>query len=144
MAVIEFNVAAFRELFPEFSNQTEYPTARLTINWTMGTAYVSDRDYGWVQGAKRVLALNLMAAHLTAIGDLQAAGETPGMETSATIDRISVSTTPPPLPNQWQWWLGLTSYGQQFLALMQANSAGGIYLGGSPELSAFRKVYGRF
>lgn len=144
MAVIEFDVTAFRDMFPAFASASAYPTARLQINWTMATSYISDVDYGWIQGARRTLALNLMTAHLTALGAQLASGQTPGMMQSSTIDKISITMTPPPVPDQFQFWLGLTGYGQQLLALLQANSAGGIYVGGRCEIGAFRKAFGRF
>lgn len=83
-----------------------------------------------------------MTAHLTALSDLAAQSQTPGYEQSATIDKVSVSLTPPPNKNQWQFWLNTTPYGMQLLALLQSKSAGGFYIGGLPETAAFKKVAG--
>jgi hypothetical protein len=85
-----------------------------------------------------------MTAHLAAISVLIAAGQIPGLVQNATIDKITVGLTPPPIPNQFQWWLNITPYGQQLLAMLQVNSVGGFYIGGLPERSAIRKVYGIF
>jgi hypothetical protein len=51
---------------------------------------------------------------------------------------------PPPETNQWQWWLSLSPWGQQLLALLLVKSAGGFYIGGFPERQGFRKAYGLF
>lgn len=143
MTILVFDVALFREQFPAFANATTFPTPQLQMYWDMATCYISDNaDYGWLQGTCRQLALNFMTAHLTALSVIIAGGQVPGLMQNATIDKVSVSLTPPPIPNQWQWWLNLTPYGQQLLALLEARSVGGDYIGGLPELSSFRKVGG--
>ncbi len=144
MTIITFDVSLFRQQFPAFSNSATFPDAMLQMYWDMATCYISDCDYGWLNDGCRLLAINLMTAHLTALSVIIAAGETPGIVNSATIDKITVSLTPPPIPNQWRWWLNTTPYGAQLLALLAANSAGGFYIGGLPELSAIRKVGGIF
>lgn len=97
-----------------------------------------------LEGECRYRALTLLTAHLAALGVLIAAGQVPGLVQTATVDKVSVSLTPPPILTQFQWWLSLTPYGQQLLALLQVASVGGIYIGGLPEISAFRKVGGIF
>lgn len=143
MAVIRFDVATFRALFPALSNTTEFPDGALQIWWDMATAYVSDRYGGCYVGsftlAQQTLALNQMTAHLAYLNSLIGAGETPGIVQSSTIDKISVQLTPPPIPNQWQWWLNQSPYGQQLLALLQTVSVGGFYYGGFPVAPAFRR-----
>lgn len=87
--------------------------------------------------------LNMMVAHLlalsTQIGNTPAAPKTPGLKQSATIDKISISLTPPPFKNQWQWWLSLTPYGQQLFALLQIATTGGAYYGGFPNRDSLRR-----
>ncbi len=144
MAVVLFNVTAFRAAFPEFANTTLYPTPLLQGYWDSATCIISDTDYGYLNLKARTRALNLLTAHLAKLGTMIAAGETVGLVNSATIDKVSVSLTPPPNKNQWQWWLSLTPYGAELLALLQAQSIGGMYIGGFPERSAFRKAYGVF
>ncbi len=85
-----------------------------------------------------------MTAHLAKIGDMIASGEAPSIVNASTIDKISVTLTPPPAKNQFQWWLNTTPYGAQLLTLLSMAAVGGIYTGGSPERSAFRGAYGRF
>lgn len=148
MTVISFDVAAFRAAFPEFSSATVYPTDTLSMYWDSATIYINPNTgntvIGGLNDASKTRCLNLMTAHLTKLSTLIAAGQAPGFVQSSTIDKISVTITPPPNKNQWQWWLNTTPYGSQLLALLQAKSVGGFYFGGSPELSAFRKVNGVF
>lgn len=146
MTIITFDVAAFRLAYPAFANVTTYPTLTLQGYWDAATSYISDQNSGclMLKGGARVLALNLMTAHLAALFTIIAAGETPGVETGATIDKISVQMMPPPVRNQWQFWLSQTPYGAQLLALLQANTAGGMYTGGMGELGAFRRIGGVF
>jgi hypothetical protein len=143
VTTIVFNPTAFRTQFAAFSSQTAFPDDTLQVYWDMATAYVSDQSGGcYIYGLKlnqQTLALNLMAAHLAALNAMIAAGDTPGVLTGATIDRISVSLEPPPSDNNWKYWLNQTPYGQQLLALLQAASAGGFYFGGFPVAPAFRR-----
>lgn len=142
--VYVFDIPQFRVDYPAFSNTVTYPDQILQNNFNNATCYISNEDYGWLAGDCRYQALTLMTAHLTALNDLVAAGQVPGLAQTATIDKISISLTPPPLKNQWQWWLSLTPYGQNLLALLQVNSVGGLYIGGLPETSAFRRFSGLF
>ncbi len=142
--VLVFDPTLFRQQFPAYSNATTYPDALLQMYWDMATCYISDLNYGCLQGTCRVLAINLMTAHLLYISDLIAAGEVPTIVNNATIDKISVGLTPPPIKNQWQWWLNTSPYGGQLLTLLSSRSVGGFWTGGLPELSAFRRVGGLF
>jgi hypothetical protein len=144
LPILTFNYSNFILEFPAFNNAVAFPEATLAIYWNTGTYFVSDVSYGWLQGAQRQYALDLMCAHLVALSVIVAAGQIPGVVTQATIDKISVSLQEPPKPNQWQWWLNQTPYGQQLLALLAASIVGGMYIGGLPELSGFRRVGGVF
>jgi hypothetical protein len=141
-----YNDADFRLAFPFFANATTFPEALLSMNFTNGTNYISDYNAGFLANGNRQYALYLMTAHLTQLGVLIAAnnGAAPMIETQATVDKISVTVQPPPQKNQWQYWLNLTPWGAQLLALLQVASAGGWYVGGLPERAAFRRVGGGF
>lgn len=148
--VITFNVAEFRLAFPAFASTETYPDALLQGNWDSAACIISPKDYGYLHGACRARALNLLTAHLTALGDIIKAGgsnpggNVPGLVQSATIDKVTVTLTPPPVKTQFAWWLSLTPYGQQLFALLQAKAVGGFVIGGLPEGAAFRKVGGMF
>lgn len=141
---ITFDVAAFRLQFPEFSNDTTYPDVLLQMYFASATTFIcaSYSSCEYLRDNARQNALYLLTAHLAKLGALIAAGEVPQQMKSAGIDKVNVSIEPPPNKTQFQWWLGLTGYGQQLLALLMVKGVGGFYAGGLPERAAFRKVGG--
>jgi len=144
MTEITFDVTAFRVEFTEFANPTDFPDTLLQGKFNLATCYVNPNPNNYIAVGCLTQVLYLMTAHLTKLNSLINAGQTPGQVQSTTIDKITVTLTPPPLPNQWQWWLGLTAYGQQLLALLQSLAAGGFYFGSLPERSSIRSVGGVF
>jgi|SRR5271165_720979 len=136
--ILTFDYALFILQVPQYSNSAKYPQALMQSYWDIATNYVSNvGNFGNLQGTSRQYALNLMVAHLAYLAGLIAAGQVPGLMQNATIDKVTVGLTPPPLKNQFQWWLSLTPYGQQLFALLQVSSVGGNYIGGSPVLANF-------
>jgi len=146
MTTLTFDVALFRAQFPEFADPAQYPDALLQGYWDIAICYISDEDYGCLTGACRQLALNQLVAHLARINKMIADGNgtDPGFVSSATIDKVSVTRMTPPQRDQWYWWLNQTPYGAQLLALLEANAVGGFYIGGGPELGAFRRAGGSY
>ena len=138
------DITKFRSLFVTYSNATTCPDDLITMNWDTATLYISSEDYGWLDGAQRERCLYLMTAHLTALADMIATGQTPSMVSGSSIDKVSVTLTPPPVKNQFHWWLSTTAYGAQLLALLKIAAVGGMHVGGNAERSAFRKVGGSF
>lgn len=147
MSTITLDPAAFRALFPQFADPAKYPDAALSIQFDMATSYVSADTYGDMTAAARTNALYLMTAHLLALGAIIAqnnySGQV-GVVQAATIDGVSVTLQPPPQRGQWRWWLNTTPYGAQLVALLDAQSVGGFFVGGLPERAAFRRVGGGF
>lgn len=147
MSTITLDPAALRALFPQFADPAKYPDAALTIQYGMATGYVSADTYGDMPVAARTNALYLMTAHLLALGIIIAqnnySGQV-GIVQGAVVDHVQITLTPPPVKSQWQWWLNTTPYGAQLLGLLEAQAAGGFYVGGLPERAAFRKVGGIF
>lgn len=140
---INYNDAAFRALFPAYASMVTYPQATLQGYWNSAILYINNQSggcyFGGMNVAQQTQAINLMAAHLAAISDIVGGGQTPGLVTNATIDKITIGLTPPPVKNQWQWWLSLTPYGQQLLALLQVASVGGVYVStAAPGRAGFR------
>lgn len=142
MADFIFNESDFRALFPAFSQPSLYPPIRLQTMWDSATNFISPVNYGYLNGDARQYALNLMTAHLTALNDMIAAGQTPGIVQGATIDKVTITLVPPPDKGQFAWWLNQTGYGQQLLVLLKSKVVGGFVIGGLPETVALRKVYG--
>ena len=142
MADIAYDDALFRAQCPAYADMTAYPEALLSVYWTSATSFVSNCTYGFLPIPARTLGINWMAAHLIAIAGLVAAGQVPGIVNNATIDKISIGLVEAPKPNQWQWFLNQTAYGQQLLALLQVNSVGGYIVGGSPVSQSFNRPGG--
>lgn len=145
--MIALDLVAFRAAFPQFASAITFPDALIQLQYGMATGYVSADTYGDLTAEVRTSALYLMTAHLLALGVLIAAGGytgRPGILTSASIGDVNVSLQPPPQRTQWDYWLNLTPYGGQLVALLDAQSVGGFYVGGLPERAAFRKIGGIF
>lgn len=144
-AAFTFDPTTFRQQFPAFASETDFPDAQLQMYFDMGGCYAGNERGGCLTDECRILLLNLMTAHLCLLNQLIITGKTPGITTSSSVGSVSVSITPPPFgTSQWSWWLNLTAYGQQFQALLSGQVAGGLYLGGRCERGAFRKVGGAF
>ena len=149
-----YNDTNFRQLFQAFANVVTWPQATLQMYWNVASDYISTKDSpcNMLNGASLQLALDLMCAHIATLfsndANNVAAGESPGqtsgIETSASIGAVSVSTLPPPVKDAWDYWLNQTSYGQQLLALLKIKSVGGFSVGGLPERQNFRKTGGVF
>lgn len=146
MTVITFDPAAFRVLFPPFADPTAFPDLRLDANFGLATGYVSPVVYGSMPEAARSYALQLMTAHLLALSVLlSTTGGVGGVVAASKVGDVQVTLSPPPFgSNSWRYWLSLSPYGLQLLALLQSQAAGGFYIGGLPERAAFRKVAGIF
>lgn len=143
---ITYDDATFRATLVYFANTVTYPAALMQQFFTNGTSYISNYNRGALNGENRQLALYLMTGHLAALNDMVNAndGSVPGYVKDASVDKVKVSLQPPPAKNQFQFWLGLTPWGQQLLPLLCIASAGGFYVGGRPEGLAFRRTYGGF
>lgn len=139
-----FDVASFRSQFPEFANSTTYPDLQLSGYWTMAIQYMSPDDGYLLSGDVLQLALNLLTAHLAKSFTMINAGQTTVLVTGSSEGSVSVSLTPPPSKNAFQWWLATTAYGMQLRSLLSIKTAGGFYIGGSIERSAYRKAGGVF
>lgn len=142
---LTFDYASFIAQIPAYSNPIKYTEAALQQFWNNATGYISTvANYGSLRCQKRQYAINLMTAHLVYLSDLLASGETPYVLTNATIDKITVGVQPPPIKDQFQWWLQTSPYGQAVYALLYANSVGGFYMGGGGALAAFGYQGGNF
>jgi hypothetical protein len=144
MATITLDINAFRQMFPAFNSIVNYPDETLLMYFDMASNYVSIEDYGYLRGQSRTLALYLMLAHLLMIMDAIVAGNPLQAMTSASEGSVSIGLVPPPVKNNWQWWLASTAYGQQLLGLLSNIAVGGLYIGGDTVRAGFRKTNGAF
>lgn len=150
----DYNDEAFRKAFPEFANPAEYPEGVISNYFAMAQMFISSGDspFNILNGSQLQLALNQMTAHLMMLGRQAMAAATDGtpeanqggIETSASIDAISVQTMQPPVKGAWDYWLYQTAYGQMLLALLSVLAVGGMSYGGLPEREGFRKIGGVF
>lgn len=139
----DFNIVAFRQIFPAFASETKYPDTMIKFKLSLARGYVSEGCT--LQGEDYDNALMMMVAHLLWIDHLIASGQTTvSITTGATVGSVSVTSAPPPTKTGWQYWLATSPWGQQLWALLLMRAAGGWYIGGSPEGAAFRGVGGAF
>lgn len=136
----------FRQMFPAFANPNPgaYPDVILDMWFDNATSIMSADNWGALRDNKRQNALYFLTAHLMQLAKNAAEneGSTTGIVTEASVDKIRVSIQPPPNTSQLQWWLNQTNYGSTLYQMLSAATVGGFYAGGSPELSAFRRVGG--
>lgn len=143
MAKIVFDPAKFRLAVPEFKDPEKWPDVLLQMYWDQAICLMEDESYCECDCTE--LQLFMMTAHLLKIQqNVINKNKQGGFVNSSSIDKISVSKIAPPAADMFEWWLGQTPYGQQLLVMLQVNAVGGFSVGGLPEGSAFRKVYGVF
>lgn len=153
MANPPYNDATFRAQFPEFADETDYPTSKITAYYDMAALFIQGSRWhrAALSGNRLVVALNMLTAHLMTLGAQRDpsnadgnADDQGGYVTSATIGEVSVSKLAPPASDGWEFWLAQTQYGQMLWALLQLLAVGGFSLGGLAERTGFRKVGGLF
>jgi len=145
MAQHTFDAVLFRAQCAGFADETKYPDELLSGYFDIARCYISEWDNPVLNGKCLQLALNLVTAQIAYINAQIANGTyAPGTVTGTSVGSVSVSFTTPPSKGNWQYWLNLTPYGQQLLALLKMVSAGGFIFNGRPEQSSFRKVGGRW
>lgn len=141
--MVVIDVPKFRVLYPAFKDEVKYPDEVIQAKGMLAQAYVSEGCS--LNGAEYEQAVYMMTAHLLWIDHLLALGQTTvGVTVGATVDKVSVTSMPPPARTGWQYWLATTPYGSALWAFLMIRAAGGWYIGGTPERTAFRKVAGRY
>ena len=140
-----YNDALFRMQFPAFANTTAYPESLLSMYFTQATCYINAYDHCRLRGDCLQLALNLMTAHLAALNALDpSGGGGVGAVSSATIDKVSVTTQIPTAATAFRQFLIRTGFGQQLSALLSIKAVGGFMVGGSQERGSIRQAGGRY
>jgi len=144
MAQVTPTVEQFRVRFPAFDDPVAYPDDLIEAYFGQAQCYIENDGNACLSDSCLLEAIYLMTAHLLTLRDAMTSGDGADFVTSATIDKVSVTVQAPPERDQWSWWLNKTPYGQQLLSLLSLSAVGGMYIGGLPEGSAFRKVGGIF
>ena len=143
MAVVP-DVTQFRERFPAYADETTYPDDLIQTYFGIAECYIANNNNPCLSDPCLLQAIYLMTAHLLFVQDLANEGQVPGFVTSATVGNVSTTLQGPPPTDQWDWWVSLSSYGQQLNAMLAVAGVGGIYAGSLPEMAAFRRVGGIF
>lgn len=136
-----FDLSAFRAAFPLLAGVAD---EQLAAYWQIASETMTAEDGLLLHGASLQLALNLLTAHLAWLLAKVLPSGAAGVVGSASEGSVSVGFAVPPFKSGWQFWLSQTPYGGQLWALLQVQSAGGLYVGGSAERAAFRKAGGVF
>ncbi len=126
--------SVFRQSFPVFADQDVYPTAQFNF-WLKFSKKMMD-ECRWAdlydEGQMLFVAhyLVLYAREVDAVNNSGAeyAGQVQGVETSKSVDKVSVSLDVSKIMFDDAGHWNLTTYGIQFYQLMQMVGMGGIQL----------------
>lgn len=130
----QLSVEEMRIFLRAFQDTAKYPQAMLEADIELALQYIHETDCCLLKGKTRRLAIYYMAAHIQTLQDKIASGDTStGIQTSASIDKVSVSVAPPPYKDQYEYWLNQTPYGAMYLSLLNSVTGLGVYVGGSNE-----------
>lgn len=143
MAVI-YDDDKFRQFFQEFKDAVKYPQALIEGYWAQANCIFDDEGNPLFKACDAWLVVANLTAHMMAIAMKAAKGRQVGFKSSSTIDKVSISMLPPPVKDQFSWWLSSTPYGAMLAALLEAASVGGFFFGGINERGSFRKGGGGF
>ncbi len=141
--MIDLDIQTFRANFPLYADETTYPDILLNAQYEIGKCYIADNNCTMAESC-REYALQAMLAHLLYIRDQVNSGNNVGVITSASEGEVSVSLATPVVDDEWHYWFNSSPYGRELIALLDVQSVGGFYVGGSPERRAFRKAGGVF
>lgn len=126
------NIATFRQSFPEFADATRYPDSLVTF-WLDVVTRMLNPDR-WADMLDIGLSLALAHHLVLAVRDQNTAqaGKVPGtvlgMQTSKSVDTVSVSYDVSAVTNEGGGFWNMTSYGVRFLGMARLFGAGGVQL----------------
>ena len=126
------DITTFRQSFPEFSDATRYPDSLVTF-WLGVVTRMLNPDR-WADLLDIGLSLALAHHLVLAVRDQNSAqaGKVPGtvlgMQTSKSVDTVSVSYDVSAVTNEGGGFWNMTSYGVRFLGMARLFGAGGVQL----------------
>lgn len=133
--VVIVSLAEFYAEYPEF-NTDDYKTI-CPQAFRRAKCYLGIENKGRLKDCKRVNAIYLLTAHLSALiyknQTGQSGGVGAGMVASAAVGEVNVSYVQIPTLDMWSYWLALTPYGLELLALFEELTSVPFYIGGSFE-----------
>lgn len=143
MSEVVITLADFRTAFPEFDT-TNYPDAVCNRFLIMAQSYCSTTNFR-IKPATRILLIQLMTAHLITLAKIDptthsvsSMGDITGFETSANVGGVSVTLQAPIARDAFEQWINSTGYGQQYWALLVANTPTGVHYVGTPRFMGIR------
>lgn len=137
MTDVVLSVAEFRQRFPEFSDTTKYSDEFIQAQMDVAQLYISPQPNCLVNQCQQKQMIYLLTAHLVALNYSIANGSGSsigaGQVASASVGGVSVSKALPNNRTELDYWLNLTPYGMQLLALLSLFTGVGFYVGGQRE-----------
>lgn len=119
----EFNTEEYKNICPRCFRQAK---CRIGI-----------KNCGRLKDCNRIDAIYLLTAHLSMMAYKAQSGQggemRAGQVASAAVGEVNVSYVQIPNLDQWSYWLTLTPYGLELLALYEQLTAVPYYIGGSLE-----------
>lgn len=144
MSEVVITLSDFRTAFPEFNNTTTYPDALCNRFLTQAQSYCSTTNFR-IKPATRILLIQLMTAHLITLAQIDptthqvsSMGDITGFETSANVGGVSVTLQAPIARDGFEQWINSTGYGQQYWAILVANTPTGVHYVGTPRFMGIR------
>lgn len=122
----ELTTQVFIAQFPEFDGN-EYIEIMISraLNWY-------DVYNSCLKCGKKQYIIFLLTAHLLTQQNAILSGDTTGgLQTSASIDKVSVSVAPAPYSDNFDYWLSSSRYGQELLGFLEMQTITPAYFGGS-------------
>ena len=138
---LELTPDMFIAQFPEFAPKVEVnddcccvppPPIDDSIGLMLSRALNYVSPFSVLCGDKKQYVVFLLTAHfLTLQNNIKDGEVSGGLQTSASIDKVSVTVAPPPFSDNFEYWLSQTIYGQQLLAFLYLQPSIPNLIGGS-------------
>lgn len=134
---IEVTTSEFRSRFPAFADESKYSEDLVQMMLNTAMLYISPERNCLVRECVQIQMIYLMTAHLVELNYNLATGKSSGLGAgqvaSASVGGVSVSKAIPNNRTELDYWLNLTPYGMQLLALLSMFTGIGFYIGGQRE-----------
>lgn len=124
----------FRATFPQFADDTKYPTPMIQARLNLADAMLSESRFGvdifpYIVGlfVAHYMALYAADARSSSVGG--AGGTNSGVQTSKSVDKVSVSYDASATLNPDAGFWNNTRYGSEFWEYLMLFGAGAIQLG---------------
>lgn len=128
------NIDEFIAQFPEFNDDVY--NSLIPVYLKRALTFCSACNFGRLKNYKRILAIYLLTAHLLTLSNQtnnNGNSGQGGIVGSASVGDVSISYVQIPNLDKFDYWLSLTPYGLQLIALLEILSSVPFYIGGSYE-----------